>query len=523
MTVDSALALPRRVLLYCLPVLSLVALAISAYLLWLGKDAAAGCGNSAVLDCESVLTSRWAEFLRMPVSLPAVLLYGGLLIASLAMLFAKSEILQRQLAGAVLLFSVMAGGAGLWFIGLQLFSISGFCPYCLAVHACGLTLAGLSILLCIWEGGVSIAKPILGSFVGLLVLIGGQLAVEPRSINLEQVADLSELTEADLSMPPAELPETEEKKVSLGSSYDPPEVDFLKIPEEKPEEIKPATVETTKPDQTPDKAPEKNVGSSVNIAFLDDSANPEGESLDLPDSSDPEASPESTEGTDDLGSAPKKVIAKRLDSFMLQAPAAIDGKLALFEGKLNLNLNEVIVLGSPKAPHIVVELFDYSCHHCRALHWRMEEVRRRYGDQLAIVMLPVPMNAGCNPSVKETAEVHGNACLYARLAIAVWQKRPSKFQEFHARLIEGTDLPEPGQMRYEAGRILGAKELDDALLSDSIDNQMKTGLLLYKICRMGTIPKLILGDAIATGKFDKTDELFGLFESKLGLKPLDTQ
>ena len=142
---------------------------------------------------------------------------------------------------------------------------------------------------------------------------------------------------------------------------------------------------------------------------------------------------------------------------------------------------------------------------------------------MALVMLPVPMNAGCNPSVKETTEVHGNACLYARLAIAVWQKRPSQFPAFHARLIEGTDLPEPGQMRYEAGRILGAKELDEALLSDSIDNQMKTGLLLYKVSRMGTIPKLILGDAIATGKFDNTDELFGLFESKLGLKPLETQ
>jgi hypothetical protein len=89
--------------------------------------------------------------------------------------------------------------------------------------------------------------------------------------------------------------------------------------------------------------------------------------------------------------------------------------------------------------------------------------------------------------------------------------------------MEGSDLPEPGQMRYEAGRILGPRELEEALLSDNIDKQMKIGLLLYKVSRMGTIPKLILGEAIATGKFDNTDELFGLFESKLGLKPLDTQ
>jgi uncharacterized membrane protein len=504
--------------------LATVALSVSSYLLWLGKDAAAGCGNSVLLDCESVLSSRWSQWMHISVSAPAVLLYAGLLAAALVLLCAKSEVLQRRATSSVLLLSLLAGGAGLWFVGLQLFSLSGFCPYCLTVHACGLTLAGLSILLCVWEGTISLVKPMLISTVGLLLLIGGQLAVQPKSIRLDDVADLDGLDEVDLSIPPAKLPEASEKKVSLGSSFDQPDLDFLNIPETKQEPAQPDVAPAIKPEAPVDKP--KPAG--VKITFLDEIADEDDESLDLPADSE-----ELQEEEDDIpsiapaggeaASPPKKVVARRLNSFLLAAPAAIDGKLELFDGRLKLNLDDVIVLGSPRAPHVVVEIFDYSCHHCRSLHWRMEEVRRRYGEQLAVVMLPVPLNSGCNPFVKKTAEAHENACLYARLAIAVWQKHRSQFPAFHARLIEGTDLPEPGQMRYEAGRILGAKEFEAAMLSDTIEKQMKIGLLLYKACKLGTIPKLILGDAIATGKFDSTDELFDLFESKLGLKPLDTE
>ena len=485
----------------------------------MGKDAVAGCGNSELLDCEGVLASRWAKWMYMPVSILAALVYACLLGAGLFLALNANEDRRPAARFAVLFLSLMAGGAALWFVGLQLFALDGFCPFCMAIHACGLTLAGLSILLMVMEGPLAVssfATPLAASAVGLVILIGGQLAVRPPSIQTATGDDLIAGSPVELGM--SDSAETAGGKDSadennsladLDSPLD--DADFPALP------------------KAPSVPGKPKLPGSVDISFIEDAVavvdEEKVESLE-PEDFDPDALSESStqaEPEQKESAEPVEKTARRVSSFAIGAPAAVDGMVDLFGGKVKIKMDDVILLGSPRAPHIIVELFDYSCPHCRALHWKMEEVHNRYGDQIAVIMLPVPLNAGCNDTVKQTGAGHENACIYARLAIAVWQKRRSQFPAFHARLIEGPDLPQPGQMRYEAGKIIGNNELDDALLSEDIDKQMKIGIELYKLTKQGTIPKLILGEAVATGKFDNSEELFELFESTLELKPLEDQ
>ena len=116
-------------------------------------------------------------------------------------------------------------------------------------------------------------------------------------------------------------------------------------------------------------------------------------------------------------------------------------ELPLAGGKAMVDVNEIPILGDPGAKNIVVELFDYTCPECRSMHHRMQEARERYGDRLAVALLPTPMNTSCNIYAKVTKPPHELACEYARLALAVWNVRPAVFAEYHDWLMDPPDPP----------------------------------------------------------------------------------
>ena len=97
-----------------------------------------GCSGGELIDCGHVLTSHWSKIMGIPVSVPAAGLYASL-IALLAFAHRSGPESLRQLVwGGMTLGSVMAGLAVLWFIGLQVFVLKHYCPYCLVVHTCGI-------------------------------------------------------------------------------------------------------------------------------------------------------------------------------------------------------------------------------------------------------------------------------------------------------------------------------------------------------------------------------------------------
>ncbi len=51
------------------------------------------------------------------------------------------------------------------------------------------------------------------------------------------------------------------------------------------------------------------------------------------------------------------------------------------------------------APYIFVELFDYTCPHCRATQRAIKGAREALKDDLAVIVLPVPLSRQCNDTV----------------------------------------------------------------------------------------------------------------------------
>jgi uncharacterized membrane protein len=116
-----------------LRLLALTGAAISAYLLFLRINgtitSVAGCGDDG--GCANVLGSRWSQFFGVPVSAFA----AGLYLALFGLTF-------RPVRPLLLTTCFLLFGAAAWFMGLQVFVIRSFCPWCLATHAIGLLAAG---------------------------------------------------------------------------------------------------------------------------------------------------------------------------------------------------------------------------------------------------------------------------------------------------------------------------------------------------------------------------------------------
>ena len=195
-------------------------------------------------------------------------------------------------------------------------------------------------------------------------------------------------------------------------------------------------------------------------------------------------------------------------------------RLKLIGGRFILNLDEHMRLGSSDAPYVIVELFDYTCSHCRRMHDHVKKARMRYGDQLAVVLLTIPMHSRCNPSVPSSPRHHQNACELAQLADAVWWNRREKFPEFHDWLFEGAKSPAMDQVRRYVMERIG----EEAFAAAKTDSTYRARLLrcieAYDRCRKGRIPKIIVGDKVASGEILYPDDLYDLIERNLSIEPV---
>jgi len=178
------------------------------------------------------------------------------------------------------------------------------------------------------------------------------------------------------------------------------------------------------------------------------------------------------------------------------------------------------ILGRPGADHVVVDLFDYTCHRCRELHEQLSVARARYGDRLAVVVLPMPMNSECNPFITDNHPDHRMACHYAKLAMAVWRLTPPKFEEFHHWLLDPEELPEWREAVSKAAELVGGREvLVGEFTGEAVRRELRSHSFLYRSAGSGVIPKLLIDNAVLVGGARDADELCGILEKRLGIRP----
>jgi uncharacterized membrane protein len=174
-----------------------IAILGAGYLAWVAihNGPVAGCGPGS--GCDKVLQSRWAYWLEVPVSVPAVLVYLALLVSTILLERRPLPDDQRGAWAAVIGLSVIVAGAAIWFVGLQMFVIEAFCKFCLTAHACGLAAAVLCLKniplaanpdMPMWASGLNepgVPRKAMRSIVatglaGVFVLVSGQMLVQKK-------------------------------------------------------------------------------------------------------------------------------------------------------------------------------------------------------------------------------------------------------------------------------------------------------------------------------------------------------
>jgi uncharacterized membrane protein len=143
----AGLPIPRAMWLWSLRFCSGTALFAAGYLSWASVTgvAMAGCMALPQFDCSHVLTSRWAYWFLVPVSLLGAVVYAAMLLAAVGIGPKRSFVVRKAASNALIFTAVLAAGSALWFLGLLLFVSEKLCLWCLVTHANGLLAAGLTL------------------------------------------------------------------------------------------------------------------------------------------------------------------------------------------------------------------------------------------------------------------------------------------------------------------------------------------------------------------------------------------
>ena len=272
--------------------LALFGFGVSAYLVWMKLTgqitSVVGCGGEG--GCSNVLGSQWSQWVLIPVSVVSACFYLGLIVLSY-------KVSKSILTMAAFLLIMTAA----WFMGLQVFVIKSFCPWCFTTHLIGLFTAGAIF----WKARAPF-KPtfIMGPLLLMTLLILGQIyGPKPKSYAFTSEAGI-----------------------------------------EKREEVK-----------------AHNEGKGRVVDFKD---------------------------------ATGRVVK-------------------------TYRLGSVPLIGSPDAKHILVKYFDYTCQSCRTMEKDLAVLMQTYPGQVAVIVLPTPLNRACNPYVSAGND-HEHACELARLGLAFW-------------------------------------------------------------------------------------------------------
>ncbi len=192
--------------------------------------------------------------------------------------------------------------------------------------------------------------------------------------------------------------------------------------------------------------------------------------------------------------------------------------VTLMDGNLTFDLDQVPLVGDAQAELVALDLFDYQCPSCRDLHGKLHGYLEERKTRLALIVLPVPMEASCNESLKNTLRMFDGSCTYARLAMAVQAAAPAAFPGYHSWLLEGTSAPELDEARRRAEELLGgAEELVVALADPRVEQWIKDGLAIHAFTGGRTILKFITARNVMRYSGGSKSPLHRSLDEALGL------
>lgn len=211
-----------------------------------------------------------------------------------------------------------------------------------------------------------------------------------------------------------------------------------------------------------------------------------------------------------LGLALGQVYGPKPDTFEMTSEGEIEerkeveeqteGKGRLIEFKIpdgrvvkTFRLGSVPLIGSPDAKHFLVKYFDYTCKSCRTMEEDLAALMERYPGDIAVIVLPTPLNRACNPYLPQRITNHEHACELARLGLAAWRAQPESFERVHEILFQ-RPVHSHTSAREELITIIPEAKLEAALKDSWVEKSLQANLQDYQLLssRNVQMPKLMV-------------------------------
>jgi uncharacterized membrane protein/protein-disulfide isomerase len=191
--------------------------------------------------------------------------------------------------------------------------------------------------------------------------------------------------------------------------------------------------------------------------------------------------------------------------------------IRMLDENLSFDVFKVPLLGPREAPSVALELFDYNCPACRKVGRLVARFREEQAGRLAVILLPVPMDAACNPNIASTLTMFRDSCTYARLSLAVYMADATRFAEFHEWMLTGDFAPDPDKARARAAELVGEDLLQQALSAPEVEQWIQDGIGIYRYLKAESLPKIIAGNSVISSAGLAKEKLYTSLREALGL------
>jgi hypothetical protein len=181
--------------------------------------------------------------------------------------------------------------------------------------------------------------------------------------------------------------------------------------------------------------------------------------------------------------------------------------------KFRLDVRQWPLPGKSEAKYVFVEIFDYTCSHCRNTNRAVRGAFDRYGDNLAVIALPVPLDRKCNRHASSSEGTHRDSCEISRIAVAVWRIDAEKFHELHNWLFETSRTAT--STKRQAEQLVGKEALTKELKYPTAGQYIAKHVQLYKAVGAGSVPKLMFPKSSMVGEINSTSRLCSAIEREL--------
>ena len=201
-------------------------------------------------------------------------------------------------------------------------------------------------------------------------------------------------------------------------------------------------------------------------------------------------------------STPAKKAAPEKTTVMKPAPKPANmATINLANGvRKQLNVKHWPSIGNPEAKYVFVEMFDYTCPHCKNTHKSVEGAFKKYGKDLAVIVLPVPLDNKCNGAVRAANPKHAESCEVSRMAISVWRCKPSSFHQFHDWMFAAPGARTAFEARQFGEQLVGAEKLRAEMAKPYASQYIQSHVSLYMKAGASQVPKLMFPRRTMSGE-----------------------